>query len=91
MNLSETLKALRVSSGAPQSQIAKAAGVSTTQYQNYEYGKSEPTATVLVALADFFDVSLDYMVGRSDYPDVVVLGKDGKPIVFIEAMSPPEK
>ena len=35
-------------------------------YQFYEYGKNEPTASVLIALADFFDVSLDYLVGRSD-------------------------
>ena len=66
MKLPEVLKSLRLSSGVSQSQIAKAAKVSTTQYQNYEYGKSEPTATVLIALADFFDVSLDYLCGRTD-------------------------
>ena len=68
MSLSDALKRLRLSTGIPQSQIAKAAGVSTTQYQNYEYSKSEPTAGVLLALADFYDVSLDYLVGRSDDP-----------------------
>lgn len=35
-------------------------------YQFYEYGKSEPKINVLIALADYFDVSLDYLVGRSD-------------------------
>ena len=68
MNLPEALKRLRQQRKIPQSQIALAAGVSTTQYQNYEYGKSEPTASVLIALADYFDVSLDYLVGRSDDP-----------------------
>lgn len=66
MTLPEALKRIRKSNGIPQSQIASAAGISTTQYQNYEYGKSEPTASVLIALADYFDVSLDYLVGRSD-------------------------
>lgn len=66
MKLPDNLKALRLSKGVPQSKIAKAAGVSVTQYQNYEYGKSDPTSTVLIALADYFDVSLDYLVGRSD-------------------------
>ena len=68
MNLSETLKYLRTSIGVPQSQIAKAAGISTTQYQNYEYGKSEPTATVLIALAEFFEVTIDYLLGLTDDP-----------------------
>lgn len=68
MTLPEALKRIRKSKGIPQSQIASAAGISTTQYQNYEYGKSEPTASVLIALADYFDVSLDYLVGRSDNP-----------------------
>lgn len=37
-------------------------------YQRYEYGKVVPSARVLIALADFYDVSLDYLVGRSDDP-----------------------
>ena len=68
MQLPEMLRYLRKDSKVPQSSIAKGVGVSTTQYQNYEYGKSDPTATVLIALADYFDVSLDYLVGRSDDP-----------------------
>ena len=64
-DMPSTLKTLRLSSGVPQSKIAQAAGISTTQYQNYEYGKSEPTASVLLALADFFGVSTDYLLGRT--------------------------
>lgn len=69
MTLPEALKRLRKRNSSSQVQAATAAGVSTTQYQNYEYGKSEPTASVLIALADYFDVSLDYLVGRSDDPE----------------------
>ena len=36
-------------------------------YQRYEYGHS-PAFEQLIALADYFDVSLDYLVGRSDDP-----------------------
>ena len=68
MTLPEALRRIRKIRGIPQNQIASAARISTTQYQNYEYGKSEPTAGVLIALADYFDVSLDYLVGRSDDP-----------------------
>lgn len=68
MSLAESLKHTRILKGKSQKQCAEAAGISTTHYQNYEYGKSEPTASVLIALADFFNVSLDYLVGRSDEP-----------------------
>ena len=69
MALPETFRRIRLGRGISQSKAAHAAGVSTTQYQNYEYGKSEPTASVLFALADFYDVTLDYLVGFSPFPD----------------------
>ena len=37
-------------------------------YQRYEYGPREPAYQKLIALADFFGVSIDYLVGRSDDP-----------------------
>lgn len=68
MNLSEAFKRIRKERGVTQVKVAEAGGISTMQYQNYEYGKHEPTASVLIAIADFYDVSLDYLVGRSDNP-----------------------
>ena len=68
MNLHEALKRCRKEKKTTQKQAAVAAGVSESMYQFYEYGKNEPTASVLLALADYFDVSLDYLVGRSDDP-----------------------
>lgn len=68
MILSEALKRSRKLRKATQKQAAQAGGVSEAMYQFYEYGKNEPTASVLIALADYFDVSLDYLVGRSDDP-----------------------
>ncbi len=68
MELHEALKRARKRAKATQAQAAQAAGVSASMYQFYEYGRNEPTASVLLALADFFDVSLDYLVGRSDDP-----------------------
>ena len=40
--------------------------ISMSAYCNYEQGKREPTASVLVRMADYYDVSLDYLLGRSD-------------------------
>ena len=68
MELNEALRRIRKQKKITQVQAAQAAGVSESMYQFYEYGKNEPTASVLIALADYFDVSLDYLVGRSDDP-----------------------
>jgi transcriptional regulator with XRE-family HTH domain len=68
MSLGDALRRFRKTFELTQIQAAKAAGVTVTMYQFYEYGKSEPTASVLCRLADYFDVSLDYLCGRSDDP-----------------------
>lgn len=68
MKLSDALRRVRNQSKITQTQAAQAAGVSSAMYQFYEYGRNEPTASVLIALADFYGVSLDYLVGRSDDP-----------------------
>lgn len=48
--------------------FAHVLGISERMVQYYITGKKYPTAETLVAIADFFDVSLDYLVGRSDDP-----------------------
>ena len=49
--------------------IAKEIGVSLRALKYYIAGEREPNMSTLIALADFFDVSLDYLVGRSDNPE----------------------
>lgn len=68
MELPVALKRFRKQMKITQKQAAIAANVSERNYQDYEYGKVIPSATVLITLADHFDVSLDYLVGRSDDP-----------------------
>lgn len=68
MSLSEALRRFRKSVKITQKQAAEVAGVAKRVYQSYEYGQVIPTATVLIAIADYFDVSLDYLCGRSDDP-----------------------
>lgn len=68
MELAVALKRFRKQMKITQKQAAIAANVSERNYQDYEYGKVVPSATVLLALADYFNVSLDYLVGRSDDP-----------------------
>lgn len=66
----ERLKLLRDSHGFSQKQVAEAVGVSRTGYIYVETGRKKPSFDTLIALADFFDVSLDYLVGRPDRKEV---------------------
>lgn len=68
MSLADALKRFRKQYKVTQKIAAEISGVSERVYQSYEYGKVIPTVTVLIALAEHFDVSLDYLVGRSDNP-----------------------
>ena len=68
MSFSERLIELRKSRGLTQKQVYEAINMSSIGYQRYEYGDREPAYQKLIALADYFDVSLDYLVGRSDDP-----------------------
>lgn len=56
-----------------QRDVANAAGMMTEAYQKYEYGKNVPLVTVLIKLADAYNVSVDYLLGRTDNPKGGVL------------------
>ncbi len=66
--LSERLIELKESKNLLQKDIAKSINLSLRSYQRYEYGEREPTSSILIKIADYFNVSLDYLVGRSDDP-----------------------
>lgn len=70
MTFAERIIQLKTERNLLQKDIAAAIGLSVRGYQYYEKGQKEPTLAVLVRLADFFDVSLDYLVGRSDNPEI---------------------
>lgn len=67
MTFADRLREIRAARNLTQKDVYTAIGVSPIVYQRYEYGHS-PAYEKLLALADFFDVSLDYLVGRSDDP-----------------------
>ncbi len=64
----ERLRLTRNEKGVSQKQVADGVNITEVGYQNYEVGRRKPNFDVLVSLADFFNVSLDYLVGRSDNP-----------------------
>lgn len=64
----DRLVILKSQSNSLQKTIAENVGLSLRSYQRYEKGEREPSLSVLISLADYFDVSLDYLCGRSDDP-----------------------
>lgn len=70
MSFGENLLNLRKSRNLTQKDVYTAVGMSAIGYQRYEYGEREPAYKKLIALADYFDVSIDYLVGRTDNPKI---------------------
>jgi XRE family transcriptional regulator len=68
IDLGKRFKLVRKNFGFTQKQVADGLQISEQAYQRYEYGKVVPSAIVLIDLADFYGISLDYLVGRSDVP-----------------------
>lgn len=64
--LGQRLKLLRSEKGVTQKDIANLLGRTNRHYQDMEAGKINVPGLTLIRLADFYDVSLDYLVGRSE-------------------------
>jgi transcriptional regulator with XRE-family HTH domain len=63
------LAELRNHKGMSQYELADRLQLSRGQIANYEQGTREPDFQTLIRLADFFEVSLDYMLNRTDTPN----------------------
>lgn len=60
------MKALRKERKVSQKELAEYLGISIRGYQFYESEDNEPNIKMLRALADFYGVTIDYLVGRSE-------------------------
>ncbi|MCL2751476.1 MAG: helix-turn-helix domain-containing protein [Firmicutes bacterium] len=63
----ERLKELMKDYGMNQSRLAEKIGLKQNTISAWLLGKKEPSITSLWLLADFFDIDIDYLVGRTDY------------------------
>lgn len=63
------LKELRLTRNLSQKQLAEEVHSASRTIQSYELNLRAPSIDICITLADYFDVSLDYLVGRSDNPD----------------------
>jgi len=64
MTFPENLSKLRKKAGLSQTALAHRIGIGWRAYQTYERGEREPALSTLIALADFYDISLDELVCR---------------------------
>lgn len=64
--LSSRLKQCRKEKGLTQGQVAIYCDITEKAYQNYELMTREPKLEIIIRIADLFDVSVDYLVGRTD-------------------------
>ena len=65
-HFSARIKALRKEKGLKQSEMAELLGCKCNHYQRIEYGQVNIPSLTLLFLADYFDVSADYLLGRTD-------------------------
>ncbi len=61
------LRELRETRNLRQLDVANATGIDQKTISNYETGKTNPDSYALIKLSDFYAVSIDYLVGRTDF------------------------
>ena len=64
--LAERLLELRSDKNLSRRVVATSTGMPERTYQRYENAERDPSAPALLALADYYDVSTDYLLGRTD-------------------------
>lgn len=67
------VKRLRIKKGLTQEALAKKFLLNKSSVSRYERGQQLPEIDVLTKLADFFDVSTDYLLGRTDDPNAALI------------------
>lgn len=67
--LTERMRTLRENSHLTQRQLAEYLGLRQQTYSRYERGELIPSLASMAALADFYDTSVDFLVGLTDVPE----------------------
>ena len=70
MIFSQRLRQLREEKKLKQSDMAELMGMKTRNYQRWEYGEIDAPGSSLIFLGDYFHVSADYLLGRTDNREV---------------------
>lgn len=84
MTFSERLVYLRKQRNLTQQEVYTAINMSSASYQRCENNRGTPSYKTLVTLADFFQVSIDYLIGRTDNPSIskdITKGQSLEPVL----------
>lgn len=91
------LKELRKELGLTQTQVAIGIGTGQSNVRRWELEEVQPTSEFIIKLADFFEVSTDYLLGRSDdlgnvtvNSSAPMLPQDEKELLKLFRILPPE-
>ena len=63
----DKLQQARINKGISQQEVSNALGITRGCYAHYEQGVREPSIDLLKRICDYFDISADYLIGRTDY------------------------
>lgn len=81
--LNENIKRLRMARGLNQVEFARVMGVSKQCVSNWENDNVMPSIEMLVKIADFFNVTTDYILGRNERTYIDVTGLSDEQISHI--------
>lgn len=70
------LRNIREKQRKKQNQVSKDLNLNPVTYNGYETGKSEPNIETLIKLADYYNVSMDYLIGRQFGNEIGYLSKE---------------
>ena len=93
ITFAERLKELREKRGLLQKAVASDLNIGNTTLSNYEQNVSSPNPEMLIAIADYFDTTVDYLLGRTDNPDPIGFAgeRDNRLLQSFNALSVADK
>lgn len=83
---SERLKALRKNHGLTQKELAESVGMTAASFSAYENGTKTPSLSVAVALSEVYNVSLDWLVGKSAQEEAPIESDDYETLLGVLAL-----
>ncbi|MHA0856486.1 helix-turn-helix domain-containing protein [Paenibacillus sp. CMAA1364] len=72
MNQDNRIAALREARGWTQDELSRVVGITRASLSHYEKSRRKPDFEMLTKLADIFEVSIDYLIGRTSNPNLVM-------------------
>lgn len=70
MEFKDRIKELRLKSQLTQALLSKEININDRTIRSYESGEMQPTAPTIIRIAKYFEVSVDYLLGLTDNPEI---------------------